>query len=146
MTELEQDVLLMHDEHDLSVEEICAETGLELASVKTLLANKSKKFRGNVSNGKVSFSPEEKEDILGVLKNLALSSDNEAVRVRAAIYLHEEIKGRNEARVIKNAPPRININILAINDTIRKARETLEESKRLKGVQDAVELLTHKAA
>jgi len=149
MNGFESDIVNMYDEQDMSVEDIGAELGGELdpAAIKMLLSQHSHRFQKatieNAKNGKknslqpVSFPPapapnpdflnaSDKEKIRRTMMTLLDHSENDMVRARMAIYLHEEVTGRNERRLKANLLPNIQLNILALNQEISKARELLD--------------------
>lgn len=145
MNALEQDIVAMYDEQDMSVEDIACELSDEQLSptaIKYVLSVHSHKFQKEtveeakkLSNTKSAsidsqkpLNPNlvnqvDKKQIMQTLITLMNQSDNDMVRARAAIYLNEEITGRNEKRVKMNNLPDVQMNIRALNDQINKARE-----------------------
>lgn len=127
MTSLEADILSLYETCEMSVDEICSETGCEALSVKAVLGQYSSKFRvaTQTPNGGEEVTKDEALEMLSVLKNLAKSSDCDAVRARTAMYVYEESKGRNEARSKAPKVQSAGINILVLNGELRKAREAI---------------------
>ena len=147
MNALETDIVNMYDEQDMSVEDIGAELGGELdgAAIKMLLSQHSHRFqkatvddakRGKVVNrDMVPGAPAQPADFLNALDKAKIRqtmltllnhSENDMVRARIAIYLHEEVTGRNERRIKASMLPNVQLNILALNQEISKARELLD--------------------
>ena len=72
------------------------------------------------------------------LINTALYGENESARVKASIYAHEEIRGRNEARVKTSQGNTLNLNQIHIH--MNKASEAVGRSLSLskQGTQKVV--------
>jgi hypothetical protein len=156
MNTFEADIVNMYDEQDMSVEDIGAELNGELdpAAIKLLLSQHSHRFqkatveaakKGKV-NGAVATTvpgaPAQNPDFLNesdkakirrTFMTLLDHSENDMVRARIAIYLHEEATGRNERRIKANTLPNIQLNVLALNQEIAKARELLGEKMKQVG-------------
>lgn len=110
----------------MSVEQIRAETGCEELSIKAVLGQYSAAYRAAGRVAKVAdVTKDEEMEMLSVLKNLATSSDCDAVRCRSAMYVYEEAKGRNEPSARKPEVKSGGINILILNRELLKAREAI---------------------
>ena len=151
MNALEQDIVDLYENQDMSVNDIVHElndTDITDVAVKMVLSVHSHKFqletveeakRLNGKNTKtISANSTEqqmrnpnlvnsvdKKQIFQTLLTLMNQSDNDMVRVRAAIYLNEEVSGRNEKRVKMHNVPDVAMNVRALNDQIVKARELI---------------------
>ena len=120
------DILTMYN-NGLSVEEIAADTGYDALAVKQVLIANSPEFRKSL---KATAQPapgsqtendaqEESKIMLGVIRDIALTEeDNPMARLRAAIYVHDELKGRNDKKEMKGP----SINVLVLNAAINRAR------------------------
>lgn len=126
------EVVHLYEDLNLDVESIAEETGFEPASVKAILAQFSRKFktisktRANVEGQKEIISEEEDADLIAAAKSLALSSDNDIVRARMIIYLHDEKMGRNDKENTRG----LNLNIIMLNKAVREAKERRKEEEK----------------
>lgn len=134
------EIVKMYDE-GFSVAEICAELDYEQSAVENTLLTHSKKYRKDTGQGNGSIGPaamtnningavvnadlthDDDKEFLIALKDLALSSDNDIVRCRCLMYLHDEFKGRND----KQEKSGINVNVLVLNKALKEARRQLAE-------------------
>ena len=155
MTNTELEIIGLYEKESFSVDDISVELDLDAVAVKMILGQYSKKYRDEgkmfgskevqsleFANDDVSatqptarhcnlLTDEEHNSIKQVLKDLAIGSDNDVVRARVSIYLHEEHIGRNEARIKNvNRVGNINVNVLTINEGMRKAREAIRVAKQ----------------
>lgn len=111
----------------LSLEEMALETGYEVSAIKNTLLQISSRYRAEArlvakrEGAKPQITDEEDDAIIEALKNIVYSSDNDMVRVKAAIYLHDEKKGRNDARLKQTSG--VNINVLMLNSALKKVRQ-----------------------
>jgi hypothetical protein len=133
----------MYEELDMSPEEIATSEGYELGAVKAALIAVSSQYRGALSNGVNSpeskhpheyISDEEERELFNAYKWLALNGEQEGVRAKIIRDLIAEKRGRNDiAKVVKGTQ----VNVVLINDSIRKAREAI---KRIKDTKKPVTL------
>ena len=149
MNAFEADIVDMFDEQGMSVGDIASELNGEIDSsaIKMVLAQHSHKFqKDTVEDAKCKkkyagianpiprpqtpnpdlLNDSDRAKIKQTLMTLLNHSENDMVRARIAIYLHEEVTGRNERRIKMNMMPNVQMNILALNEQIGKAREILD--------------------
>ena len=145
MNALESEIVDMYDTDDMSVSAICEELNSEIdpTAIKMILSTHSRRFQKETveeakrMSGKIPTDTKEKpanfnlisaveqKQIMQTLITLMNQSDNDMVRARAAIYLNEELTGRNEKRVKNHAVPDMHMNIRALNEQILRARELM---------------------
>lgn len=154
MTDLDKEIKNLYEEQEFSVEDIVTELGgeIDILAIKMSLAQHSTKYQTLVvdeanyllhkNRGKALALPQtpiennghigagDKNTILSVMKSLMLHSDNDMVKARVAIYLHEEVTGRNAQRVKQNALPNLRESVLALNDKIMKAQELVDRKMK----------------
>lgn len=141
MTSTEQEIVTMFDDCKMSAKDISTDTGLDIVAVKAVLAQYSVRYKqeaemmykapqtpgapSEANNSAALLNADERQEILLTMKQLAFESDNDVVRARMCMYLHEEVTGRNEARAKKSQLGNVNVNVLQINDRLLKAREIM---------------------
>lgn len=163
MTTLETEIVDLFENNGMSVADITEELNGEIdaTAIKYVLSQYSPKFQAaTVEDAKrqnsrkvidivsetspgapaPALKPEDvitdadRKEILSVMKNLMRHSENDMVRARAAIYLHEEITGRNAKRVEKgDKMPNVKTNILLINAQIQKGKSVVSDALKLIG-------------
>lgn len=119
-----------------SIEAVADEVGLEVGLVKSVLERASSVYRRMMRSGRVvaeRFTEEDHAVVIDRILNLALSAENEAVALKASIFLHEEIVGRNAKRVEKDSGGRDAliglVNVAKLNRDFQLARRRLEEQE-----------------
>lgn len=125
------EIVKMYEDLDMTLDQITEETGYEKECIVRVLIGHSAQFRATFGKGPKGTAPENKiEDLISpdedaefidVMKSLARGSDNDVVRLRAAQYLHDEYKGRNNKVDSKGTT----MNIVMLNEGILKAREQI---------------------
>lgn len=161
MNAFENDIVNMFDEQDMSVADIASELNGEIdpSAIKMVLSMHSHKFqKDTVEAAKserkgakpdstlqpVTFpgAPAHNDNLLNAsdrvkikqtLLTLMNHSENDMVRAKLAIYLHEEATGRNERRIKMNTMPNVQMNIRALNEQISKARELISAKMKQVG-------------
>ena len=106
--------LYEHETEPMTIEEICQATELDETVVKVALMQGSRKYNEALQKSTEEFSTSDKEMMKMVMKQLAMSSEAPNVRFRAAKYVYEEAKGRNDVR---SAVKSVNINVNTFNQT-----------------------------
>jgi hypothetical protein len=123
ITAYEQQLVEAYDECGLTVDELCAEfVDLQRESILVTLQRHSSKYNAGVKAGteKSVLSEDEMETLKGVLFDLAIGADCEAVKLTAARFMWNEGKGRNDKH--KNIGKNININVLQINQQLKQGQ------------------------
>jgi hypothetical protein len=136
MTINNEQIKQMYEELDMSPEEIATSEGYEIEAVKAALIAVSSQYRGALSNGVNTsskhpheyISDEEERTLFDAYKWIALNGEQEGVRAKVIRDLIAEKRGRNDiAKVVKGTQ----VNVVLINDSIRKAREAIKRIKDL---------------
>lgn len=121
-----------YEQENMSVEEIAQCQELDPVAVKAALCQCSSKYRkdcgieGEVSDG-LNFSDDELWRVNRVILDLALSSEDDHLRFKAATYIRDDKKGRKE--VMKNLNNG-GINIITINERLSQIKNISEGIKR----------------
>lgn len=123
-------------ESGASIEAVAEEVGVEAGLVKSVLERASSVYRRMMKSGRVvaeRFTEEDHAVVIDRILNLALSAENEAVALKASIFLHEEIVGRNAKRVENDSGGRDAliglVNVAKLNRDFQLARQRLEEQE-----------------
>ena len=113
----------------LSVEQIAEQQDLEVAEVRAVLWQVSRKFKQDTGE-----TLEAEDEIEELYKDLAKHSSVDAVREKALRFLINEKKGRNDVPVelmrIKQRAQAVNetnlaMNLVSFNEEMRRIRESL---------------------
>lgn len=156
MNNLEADIISLYEDEGMSVEDIGAElSDIDSAAIKMCLAQFSQKYRnivvkkaidkptntivttnsapiGSIHNGDL-LDVTERMRVKKVMMQLLDHSDNDGVRAKIAIYLNEEVTGRNEKRVKQNNMPNVQLSILQLNAHMLKAKQLVDDTMRAIG-------------
>lgn len=119
----------------LSIEDIASDRGLEVASVKSALLNCSSKYRRDVGvldssndeSKKLDFSDNDLLAVNNVIREVALYGEDDNIRLKAAMYIRDDKKGRRELRQVLGGNT---FNILAFNHNMAQMREKVEKMKQ----------------
>lgn len=127
LTAADQQVLTAYEDLGLSPEQIAETQGFDVAAVKVLLAQFSKKYRDAVDSGDKSADFDDKEAIRAreTIAELAQFAEDDHLRFRAARYIRDDKKGRLDADKLKS----VRISVLQINQQMAKALEAVERGK-----------------
>lgn len=128
-------IITMFEDLGLSVEEIAEQQELNVVAVKAALLQGSRKYR-ELNNSHSSqdnlpaddaFTASEEQACRQVIYDLAVGSDDEKVRLRAARYIRDDKKGRLD----KVDLGKLNINVVVFNEALAKARAAKERARQL---------------
>lgn len=124
MTAANATIVTSYEVLELSVEDIAAQEGLEVESVKAILAGHSSLYRERLRSDSATedISNGEFEDIKSAMKQIALYGEQEGVRLKALRFLWDEKKGRNEIKKDEGAR-NLRVNVLIFNQQLKKIRE-----------------------
>jgi len=118
-------IKIAYEEEGMSPEDIASDRDLEVGAVKTALMQSSSQYRKacgreeSESDG-LNFGDDDLRRVNQVILDLALGAEDEHLRLKAAMYVRDDKKGRKE--VVKGIAGQ-NFNILMINEQLRKGRE-----------------------
>ena len=132
--ELEQ-LKISYETLGMSPEDIAADRDLDLGAVKAGLMQCSSVYRRDCgqkesSEDVLNFSDDDLVAVNKVIKEIALGSEDDNLRLKAAIYIRDDKKGRNE---VQKAVSGMNFNILQFNQYMQKARQMSD------GIRGAIE-------
>lgn len=139
MNAQEKEIVVLYEDHGLSVEDISLESGLEPLAVKGCLYSYSKAYRESIESpstpppkdSEITIDVEEHEHkMIGeTLKALAFHSEDDKVRLKACMYLHEERTGRNKKKAERGASEALGAvkSVFALNEQILKARAIIKQ-------------------
>lgn len=136
-SEAEQ-IKLSFEQLGMTPEEIAGDRGLEIDVVKATLASVSAKYRracgeeGEEKND-LNFTDEQEERIRSRIYEIAVGSDNDAVALKACMYIRDDKKGRLDT--VKQLAG-ITFNVLQLNDQMKKANAAVEEALKQQKVID----------
>ena len=119
-------VVELYESSGLSINDIASELNLEVEAVKTCLIQHSSVYNKSLKSSEETFTDSEYLLAKSAIAN-SVFADDEAVRLRAAVFIVNEKKGRND--MIKNLKSAGNTNILIINQQMSRAKKALEKSK-----------------
>ncbi|SRR6266404_870275 len=130
MTAGNKQIVTAYEDLGMSIDEIAHTQELEPLSVKAVLMQFSSLFRQDLKKDEVEFTDEEHQTAKDVIVNTARYSEDERVRLKAAMYIRDDKKGRLD--VLKQFSG-LNINVFEFNETMRKA---IAAKNRAKGIVD----------
>lgn len=132
MTAGTEGIVTMYEDLGMPLEAIAEDQGLDITAVKLALIQGSQKYRNSLNtsiarnnHSNETFLPDDVEIAKQTLASL-MSADNEGVRYRAAKFILNESKGRNDTiRGISQ----VNVNVFAINEQLKRARAAKKNGK-----------------
>lgn len=127
MTAANQTIVTLYELEGLSPEQIAEAECFELAAVKSVLMQFSRMYKEKMKIGEEEgFTDAEEKACRQVLAQLAQYSEDDHIRLRAAMYIRNDKKGRLD---IAKAQTGLNLNITMINEGIAQALERANISK-----------------
>lgn len=132
-------ILTAYEKLKMSPAEIANDMNLDEVAVKTVLLQFSGDFNDNndlaVAKGEEPlFSKFDATAAAVGIKQLADSSEVDAVKLKANMYIIDEYKGRNDMRALKENK----FNITVINEAVKRARIAMDRAKS--GASKTIEL------
>lgn len=124
-----QSIITSYEELGMSPEEIAEAEGLELLSVKSALIQFSSKYKQSIKKDpELGFDDEQLMAANRTIVEVMNTSDDDGLRLRAAMYLRNDKKGRlDAARAFSN----IKVNILQFNEDMKKAMKAIGGDTKL---------------
>ena len=117
----------------MSPEEIAEDRGLEVVSVKAALMQASALYRKSCNKEEegedqtLNFSNDDMRRVNEVIRGIALSSEDDNLRLKAAMYIRDDKKGRKDT---VKAVQGMQFNILQFNQSMQAIRSTGDEMKK----------------
>lgn len=118
-------MISLFEDSDIGVEDIAEQFDCEVESVKMALASGSSKYREMVKKGDETFGEDTLEAAKRAIGYLIEDSDCDSVKLKAAIYVVDESKGRH---TVQNFTKNV-FNVNMINDQMRRANEAIRAVK-----------------
>lgn len=135
MTALDQQIVSMYETLDMDPEEISDDLDCEIEAVKLSLKTHSGEYNKALKHEIEDITDDEYDQINRAYKQLALFSENDAVREKALRRLRDEKRGRLKS--VGNLKS-LKVNVIQINDSIKKAR--MLALKNLNRTEEAIEV------
>lgn len=133
MTSEEKAIKSAYEDNGMLPEDISIDRDLNVGAVKACLMNVSAKYRKDcghepTNEDKLNFSDDDLMDMNRVIKDIALGSDDDNLRFKAATYIRDDKKGRKE--VVKNTH-NTGINVILINERMAQVRQMADNIKSI---------------
>ena len=129
--ELEQ-FRISFEELGMTPEQIAEDRELDLAAVKAGLMQCSSKYRkacgrSDEEEDDLNFSNDDLRRVNDVIKQIALGAEDDNLRLKAAMYIRDDKKGRKE---IVKAVQNMQFNVLQFNQAMQKVRSVGDAMKQ----------------
>jgi hypothetical protein len=126
-------IVTLYEDVGMSPEQIAEDQDMSIEVIKLALSQHSRVYRNALIENDECFSTDEYNAAKQAISSLVYA-DDESTRFRAAKFIINEKKGRNDILMNKNGKVLGqngigSINILVINQQMARARKSLEESK-----------------
>jgi hypothetical protein len=124
-----------YEQEGMTVEEIAEDRAMEPIAVKAALMQSSALYRkacGQESeeDTKSNFTEDEERRIREMIVSIALGAEDDSVRLKAAMYVRDDFKGRKE---VVRAVQKNTFNILDFNEAMKSARSGASKLKETFG-------------
>lgn len=127
MTAANQHIVTCFEQLGMTPEQIAETEQLELVAVKSILYQCSGAYREQIKqNRSLDFSDEQLDEANVAIANIMRYSEDEHLKLRAALYLRDDKKGRKD-RV--NGLKQLNINITQINQHLLQVAQQMQTSR-----------------
>ena len=149
MAPANQQIVTAYEECGMSPEEIAVDMGFEVEAVKMILLSHSQAFSDKAltkaneamhaetveaADSQPLFGDNEMRIAKATIKELCVSSEIDAVRFKAAEFIINEAKGRNDLKALKDTK----FNVVMISETMSRARQAIERAKNRGRMQEAI--------
>jgi hypothetical protein len=116
---------IAYEEESMSPEQIAEDRDLDLSAVKSGLMQCSPQYRKDcgheeIETDRLNFSDDELQRVNSVIVDIALSAEDDHTRLKAAMYIRDDKKGRRD--IVKGQQGG-QFNILFINERMRQVRQ-----------------------
>ncbi len=131
-------IVTMYEELGFSPEEIAEDLDYDIVAVKSSLISHSKKYASlfttkdvltpeQAEANKELFTDDDMRVAANVMKDLATGAEAENVKFRAAEFIINERKGRNDIKALKETQ----VNIVMFNEQIARAKAVQEKMRAM---------------
>lgn len=129
MSSIDQQIKTSFEDLGLTPEEISEQTGYDLLAIKTILLNISGAYRKACKKDvALGLNKVETEEMKTIMLNIArYEEDDQTLKFKAAQFLYNEGRGRNEVKPITTTTINFN-NVIAFNEQMKKALAARERT------------------
>lgn len=136
MTACLEQIKTCYEQEKMTPDEISQELGMDIVAVKAALAQSSVMFRKAArkegeDQTELNYSEDQAQRMLDKVYQLGMTSEDEHLQFKAAVFVINEFKGRNNT--VKNLAGNT-FNVLQINQALQGAREGT--SKLIRDVEE----------
>jgi hypothetical protein len=125
MTAANTQIVTSYEDHDLTPEQIAKDQELDLDAVKATLMQFSAKYRREAKvDDQLNFSEQGLVAANQVIEQIMQYSEDDNLRLRAAMYIRNDKKGRLDATQMRG----LNISVIQFNERLIKARQSVQEA------------------
>lgn len=124
---IDEQIVRLYEDEGVDIETLSKTFNIDEESIRLSLLNKSIKFRKNKDE---TFDDEIYNNAKLVMSQL-LFAENESVKYRTSKFIINEKLGRNENKHIGKDFKNITINVLQINEQLKKAKDAKKRAKQL---------------
>lgn len=126
MTGLDTLIKTSYEVNEMTPEEIAEDQGFAVEAVKAKLMQISAQYRKacgqeDEEESKLNFTNDQLERVNEVIYDIALGSEDDNLRLKAACYIRDDKKGRKE--IVKAIQQSGTFNLLHVNEMFIRARE-----------------------
>jgi hypothetical protein len=131
---LNEEIVTSYEQLGMTPEQIAEDQSLDVAAIKAILIGQSATYRKTVSGGEAEelFNKHDMKAATEVMRNCMLAEDGH-LAFRAARFVIDEVKGRNDARV--SIPIDQTFDALELNRRLLAARQALQKGREQKVLQ-----------
>jgi hypothetical protein len=138
MSGASQQIVSAFEDLGLSPEDIAESQDLEVSAVKSILMQFSSVFRKAAKKEEsLDFTVDEAQEAKAAIISVMRYTDDDNLKLRAARYLLDDKKGRLDNI---QAHAGLNINVIQINDQMRRAIQARERARGIKAVEETKQL------
>ena len=117
----------------MTPEDIAEDRGMDIAAVKAGLMQCSAKYRKDCGKEEqaddvLNFTDDDLVAVNKVIKEIALGAEDDNLRLKAAMYIRDDKKGRRD---VQKAVGGMSFNILQFNQMMQKTREVADNMKKV---------------
>jgi hypothetical protein len=140
MTAANQAIVTAFEDLGMSPEEISADQEYDIAAVKSVLMQSSSIYRKkcNKDEDDCNFTSNEEKRAIEVIAQLAQYSEDDNIRLRAAVFIRNDKRGRLDA--VKQMAG-LNINVISMNEQMKKALSAIQRSKQMQDIVEVKQLV-----
>lgn len=140
-TEVEQ-IKIAYETLEMTPEQIAEDRELDIVAVKAALMQGSSRYRKDCGQEEdkeaaLNFDDQQLQDVNKVIYELAIGSEDDNIRLKAAMYIRDDKKGRKD--VVKQMGGQ-QFNILMFNEQMKSLREKTDAVRQKVLGEGAIEI------